>query len=298
MKKVFFTFAFLLAFPFFAHSAEEVTANLTINEPSYERTIVLGEEGTPLARYRYISVPFKPYIDELRTPSGKNILRDGCSPSHPHHRALMLALGINGTDFWHEWNENNGKQITTQLRSDAGSIETEIDWNVPNQNVLKEVRKINVKKGNDVTLLDWHSTFDAVVDVALGGNHYFGLGMRFLQEMDRNGRFFNSTGTAGAIFNGDERLTTCRWMAYTAMLDGQPVTVAVFDHPSNPRPMTAFTMGDAGGPFAFISATMNYHREPMRMATGQSLSLKYRVAVWDGEVSPETVERIYADFVQ
>ena len=256
---------------------------------------VLYQERTLLARYRYISVPFKPYIDELRTPSGRNVLRDS-SPSHPHHRALMLALGVNGTDFWHEWNETNGKQITTSFHAGADFIETEIDWNVPGKNVLKEVRKINAMRGNNATLLDWHSTFEAVEDAVLAGNHYFGLGMRFVQEMDTGGRFFNSTGADGEIFNGDERLTTCRWVAYTANVEGQPVTVAMFDHPSNPRPMVAFTMGDAGGPFAFISATMNYHRESMELKAGQSFAFKYRIALWDGDVLPEIVERAYADF--
>jgi hypothetical protein len=85
---------------------------------------------------------------------------------------------------------------------------------------------------------------------------------------------------------------------YTAKLDGTPVTVAIFDHPSTPVPMTAFTMGDASDAFAYLSATMNLHREPVKLKAGETFTILYRVAVWDGEVSPETVEAQYREFVR
>jgi hypothetical protein len=123
--------------------------------------------------------------------------------------------------------------------------------------------------------------------------------MRFDQEMDKDGRFFNDTGAHdGEIIRGDERLKRCRWMAYTARLDGQPVTVALFDHPSNPVPMLAFTMGDAGGPFAYLSAAKNLHRVPVELKAGETFAVKYRVAVWDGEISPEAVEARYREFAR
>jgi hypothetical protein len=87
-------------------------------------------------------------------------------------------------------------------------------------------------------------------------------------------------------------------MAYTARLAGTPVTVAILDHPSNPIPMTAFTMGDAGGVFAYMSATTNFWRKPMPLKAGKTFSVKYRVAVWDGETPPETIEKAYNDFVR
>ena len=265
-----------------------------------QQKIVLQKGDKPLAQYRYVGVPFKPYIDELRTPSGKNILRD--APwDHLHHHALMYAIRVNGCNFWEEANADYGTQKTLQYRAKADSIESDIDWNTPeSKTLLKETRKIRVDGKNDVTLLDWSGTFKAVGDTVLGGaGHYYGLGLRFLQEMDKGGRFFNSTGkNDGEIVNGDERLTPCRWMAYTAKADEQAVTVAVFDHPLNPVPMTAFTMGDAGGPFAYISATMNMHRKPINLKAAESFAVKYRVAVWDGEIPPETIEAQYREFVQ
>jgi hypothetical protein len=280
-------------------------ASLVVAEDTSDsslRKIVLHKDGKPLAQYVFVSVPFKPYFDELRTPSGMNILRD--APwDHLHHHGLMYAIKVNGCNFWEEVNENYGKQNTRPLTFSPVHIESELGWTDPETNLLLlESRKINFDQKNNATLVDWQSTFSSVVDTVLGGGeggHYYGLGMRFLKEMDKDGRFFNNTGkTDGEVTAGGERLTPCRWMAYTAKVEGQPVTVAVFDHPSNPVPMTAFTMGDTGQQFAYISATMNMHRKPINLRASQTMAVKYRVAVWDGEVSPETVEECYREFVR
>jgi hypothetical protein len=263
---------------------------------------VLQRDGKLLARYRFGDVPFKPYIDELRTPSGKNILRDAPA-DHLHHHALMYAIRVNKYNFWEESGPLVGKQVTVRLQHSDHFIESEIDWNTSEpKTLLKENRKISVERGDGVTLLDWQCTIKAVDDVTLGvegAGHYNGIGMRFVQEMDNGGRFFNDTGKKdGENVRGSERLTPCRWMAYTAKLDGQSVTVALFDHPSNPISMEAFTMGDTGGPFAYLSATMNLHRKPVELKAGQTFVIKYCIAVWNGEVSPEVVEAQYREFVR
>ena len=312
--KTFHSLCFILPLFFSASLAAAEVANDASSK------IVLQAAGKPLARYAYVSVPYKPYIDELRTPSGKNILRDA-PLDHIHHHAMMYAIRVNDCNFWEEFNEDFGKQVTKQCRKIAApsarpslraprlrrtaavfgdAVVSEIDWNAPGpKTLLKERRNIRVGRGNDVTLLDWQSTFKSIGDTVLGGTgHYYGLGIRFLEEMDKGGRFFNSTGnTDKETVNGDEGLTPCRWMAYTAKLKGEPITIAVFDHPSNPEPMSAFTMGDAGGAFAYISATMNMHRKQIHLQDGQTFAVKYRVAVWDGEVPPETVEKRYQEFI-
>jgi len=131
------------------------------------------------------------------------------------------------------------------------------------------------------------------------------MGMRFDESMDQNccfeyktGRFFANDGIEpGEIVRGDERLTQCKWMAYTAKLHDEPVTVAVFDYPNNPRPMLAFTMGDDGGAFAYLSATVNLFREKMEVTKGKPVNFVYGVAVWDGEQTPETVESVYQQWL-
>jgi hypothetical protein len=87
-------------------------------------------------------------------------------------------------------------------------------------------------------------------------------------------------------------------MAYTAKLDGEPVTVAVFGNPKNPIPTMAFTMGNGKNIFAYLGITLNLHREPVEMKPNSALMFKYRVAVWDGEVAVETVEKEYENYIR
>lgn len=260
--------------------------------------IALKTDGKAVAEYRFGNVPFKPYIETLRTPAGRNILRD--APwDHLHHHGLMFAISADGCDFWGEFNEQHGTQATIDIQTKDASLKSEIDWNAPGaKNILRETREIEVHQEKDVTLLDWQTILKSEKKVDLTGGHYYGLGLRFDASMDKEGRFFNNTGKEGEIFRGDERLTPCRWMAYTAKLDNRPITVAVFDHPSNHIRMTAFTMGDTGNSFAYLGAALDLHRVPAVLDADEPISFRYRIAVWEGEVSPETVEETYKNYIR
>jgi hypothetical protein len=51
-------------------------------------------------------------------------------------------------------------------------------------------------------------------------------------------------------------------------------------------------MGDSGKSFAYLGITLNLHRQPVEMKPNSSLTFRYRVAVWDSEVTPETIEKL------
>ena len=117
--------------------------------------------------------------------------------------------------------------------------------------------------------------------MTLSGSHYFGLGMRFVRSMD-GGEFFNADGKEGTIFRGEERLVRSNWCAYTAAIDGKPVTVAMLGHPDNPRhPTTWFTMAK---PFAYLSGDA----ESPRGAAARRCRKTARVAVRDRRVGRQS----------
>ena len=297
MKTIPFYLILSLLLPLSAWAVEDTNDTLAADSSEVGGTLlfatILEAKGKSVARYLHGGTQFKPYIDELQTPSGKNILRDA-PEDHLHHHGLMYAIKVDGQNFWEENDPHAGRQVTVRIQHSGNFLESEIDWNTSeSKTLLKETRKISVNRTNDVTLLDWQSTLKTANDAELDGGHYHGLGMRFVHEMDKDGRFFNDTNKHdGEIVRGDERLTRCRWMAYTTKLAGQPVTVAVFDHPSNPVPMTVFTMGDASDAFVYLSATMNLHRESINLKAGEEFAVRYQVAVWDGEQSHETIDRV------
>lgn len=270
--------------------------------------------GIPMVAYRFAEVPFKPYVEMFSTPGGLNVLRD--SPEdHKHHHALMFAVKVDDVNFWEEYPERQpGTQVHQGFTSAASAscedgiarielpVET-IDWNGPDgTTLLKETRSIRVQRNVETpsagSVLTWTSRFEVPqgrAEAVLTGAHYHGLGVRFPVSMDGVGTHFNAAGELGPVYRGSERLTETKWTAYTAPVDGKPVTVAVFDDPKNARPAVMFTMLHG---FAYVSATLDLEKRPLSIQTGKPLVLRYGVVAWDGEKSAEEVEKAYQDWIQ
>ena len=274
---------------------------------SNNETLTVYWKDHELMRYRHGGVPFKPYVDRFVTPAGINILRDA-PHDHLHHHALMYAISVDGINFWEE-TPKAGKIVPaisnygyTVGESRAGQTWTGPVWRLAWQSPEGEAFLIedrcvqaSLDEAAPATMLRWQSEFRPAPgkdSVTWSGSHYFGLGMRFLESMDKNGAFMMPDGgkPQGEVVNGDEQLTPGHWCAYTAEADGKPVTVAMFDHPENVRPVLWFTMQT---PFAYLSATLNLWKEPLELAAEDTLVLRYGVALWDGRIEASQIEAAY-----
>ncbi|MFP4500514.1 MAG: DUF6807 family protein [Candidatus Hydrogenedentota bacterium] len=266
-------------------------------------TVTITDADRTVLRYRYTDVPYKPYVDVLTTPSGINVLRD--SPDdHRHHHALMYAIKVNGVNYWEEHDTpgvqaHHGFTQTRILTNPGGGMFTsQLAWKPSPDSaepVLHETRRIRsygVVEG--ATLAAWHTQLTAPEPVTLGGSHYHGLGMRFVESMDQTGDFRFEGDAEGEGVRGTEKLTPGNWAAYTAPADGNTVTVAMFDHPDNPRPVLWFTMLEH---FSYLSATMNLHREPMELVPedGQPgrMAVCYGIALWNGRPEETKIQATY-----
>jgi hypothetical protein len=281
-------------------------------------SLAVREGDSIVMRYRHSGVPFKPYVKELFTPGGVNVLLDA-PPDHLHHHALMFACAVNNVDFWGEavgsvdghFERLPGKQQHLRLENPlltgpAGRhwwrFAEDLRWvsQPNNEPLLTEQRAITVRQVGDpkTTFLTWESRLSVQPgkdSVVLSGSHYHGLGLRFIRSMDATAEFRNPDNDPGVIFRGEERLTRSRWCAYTAQADGKTVTVAMFDHPNNPRhPATWFTMAR---PFAYMSATLRLHEEPLTLVSGEPLTLRYGVAAWDGRPENAQIEEFYSQWL-
>lgn len=284
-----------------------LAAEHAAGEPKASGTVVVKSGACTVAVYQAVENPAKPYVAVLSSPSGVNVLRD--SPAdHKHHHGLMFAVAVNGIDFWSE-TAKCGRQVHR-----AGPIEPNapqeaqrvvigpqrIDWIGPGDGKpqLAETRRIAIQPATSAaayTLLVWESELrtPARQPATLTGSAYFGLGMRFVASMDVGGAFVNADGKTGVSGTNNARSA---WCAYSALADGKPVTVALFDAPTNPRyPATWFTM-DRG--FAYLSATLDLSRQPLVVEPDKPLKLRYGVAVWDGKVASERIAAAYRKFVE
>jgi hypothetical protein len=266
-------------------------------------SLAVSADGRSLLECVTTAAPMKPYVKSLFTPGGVQILRD--SPhDHKHHHGLMFALAAQGVDFWSE-KPTCGRQVPrgdveAKSAGNTATIHQTLDWLAPGDvKLVEEQRTITLHAGVNLpaTLLTWRSklaTPEGKAEMKLTGSHYFGLGMRFVESMDKAGRFFNSEGSEGPIVRGSERVTPARWCAYTSSVEGKPVTVAIFDHPRNTRRAYFFTMR----PFAYLAATVNLWKEPLELKHPAPLDLRYGVAVCDGAIEPDAVERLYRTWLQ
>ena len=284
-----------------AHGAEPIHVSTNASR----LTVHAGARS--VMTYRYADVPYKPYVERFFTPAGVNVLRDA-PHDHLHHHALMFAVAVDDVNFWEE-HQAPGRQAHVRLddvRIDtAGDLQRaafteQIRWVNPRDKKLHvlEARTIETYEGDDLgaSLLTWQSRFTlppGKPEATMTGSTYFGLGVRFVQSMDKGGTFTNGDGKKGVDGTNDKR---SRWCAYSARADGKPVTFAIFDHPDNPRhPATWFTLEKG---FAYVAATLNLSKEPLKLKAGKPLVLRYGTALWDGHPDAEAIEKLCKRWVK
>jgi hypothetical protein len=107
--------------------------------------------------------------------------------------------------------------------------------------------------------------------------------------MDRDGAFLCLAGGSTLTHRDEQRLVQAPWCAYTAAVNGKPVTMAMFHHPDNVRPAAWFTMTR---PFAYLSATLDLAK-PLTLSGDRPLVLRYGVALWDGKIAAEAIGAIF-----
>ena len=274
--------------------------------------VVVLEEGKEVLRYLFVGKAAKPYIEKLLTPSGINVLVD--SPAdHVHHHGIMYAMDVNGVTFWNEA-VKCGRELQKHTddiqfnhfsfngkKKSSASFTGRIDWVAPAWDIpyIHEKRIIKVNSSDDgPRVVTWESIFSLAKDrktAKFTGEHFHGLGLRFVPAMNTGGRFFSSTKDEGKVFRGDERLRGGHWCAYTAKAEGKDVTVAMFDGKDNVRKATWFSMTK---PFAFFGATIELYKTPYVLEKGKELKLCYGVALWDGVISDEVIETEYRKWLR
>ncbi len=289
--------------------AEEKTAPAvgTVQVQAEDGVCKFLVDGRSVLEYHFPARGPKSYVSLLTTPSGVNVLRDS-PPDHVHHHALMFAVGVDGVDYWAE-GQGCGIQIpegdfqSVSERSDGHvscRLSHTLRWQAPDgSDQLREERTvelIQIPKAKAATLVIWTTKLAVVggrTQVELWGRPYFGLGMRFVESMDHNGKLFNSLGDTGVEGTNNRRAS---WCAYTAQADGKTVTVAVLDHPQNPRaPATWFTMDK---PFAYLSATLNLAGEKLVVTAEKPIVLRYGVVACDGALDAEAIQNLYSLFCE
>jgi hypothetical protein len=263
--------------------------------------------------------------------------RNGERVDHPHHVGLWLNHGdVNGLDFWNNSDAIPAQQapkmgtilhrriLDTKSGADKGELAVETAWMTPgNTQLLKETTRFVFRGGADSRTIDRITTLTALDQkVVFKDNKEAMFGMRVARGLeqpadkpevftDASGKatsvpVLDNTGVTGKYVSSEGKEgdavwgTRGKWTMLGGTVDGEPVTIAILDHPSNPGYPTHWHARGYGlfaanplGDEVFKEKPFNLSLEP-----GKSVTFRYRVLILGGPSTPDRIERESQAFAQ
>ena len=265
--------------------------------------------------------------------------RPGERADHPHHVGHWFNYGdVNGYDFWGHSSETPTelkakagtivhKEIAQAASGPArGELAVKADWVVPDGSVLiHEQTRFVFAGGQSRRAVDRVTTWTAAEKrVVFGDTKEGAFGLRVARALEHpskeaevfvsargeretvprldntgvTGRYLGSDGTTGEAVWG----TRGPWMALTGVVDGQPVTIAILDHPSSHGHPTYW---HARGYGLFAANPLGRHafdpKQPLTalaLGPGESVAFRYRILVNDGEMTRDELQQEYDRFAR
>ena len=263
--------------------------------------------------------------------------RKGERVDHPHHVGLWLNHGdVNGFDFWNNSDAIPAKQapkmgtivhrkiLDTKSGADKGELAVETAWMTPdNTQLIKESTRFVFRGGADSRTIDRITTLTALDQkVVFKDNKEAMFGMRVARGLeqpadkpevftDASGKatavpVLDNTGVTGKYVSSEGKEgdavwgTRGKWTMLGGTVEGEPVTIAILDHPSNPGYPTHWHARGYGlfaanplGDEVFKEKPFNLTLEP-----GKSVTFRYRVLILGGPSTPDRIERESQAFAQ
>jgi hypothetical protein len=295
--------AVLLAAVVLAPAARASDAGFTLQDKPGECLDVLLD-GKIAARYVYAhdtSTParrletYKTYV-HVFDAKGKAPITKGAGGDFTHHRGIFIGwnkIGFNGKTY-DRWHMNNGEQVHQKfLDRKAGADEAVVacllHWNdEAGKPIVEETRTLTFRRAPAPARLvvDFATALAAPNgDVQLGGDpEHAGIHYRPANEVARKETVYVYP-KEGANAHKD---LDYPWVGETVVLDGKKYSVVEMNHPQNPKGTKYSAYRDYGRFGAFFTAAIKQ---------GESLAVKYRFLVADGEMPPaEAIQRSWDAF--
>ncbi len=271
-------------------------------------------DGKPFTTYRYgKEFPDKPVFYPVMSPNGARINREypmvtgvtGESSDHPHHQSLFFTYDeVNGTNFWNP--EQTGRRIEPRsARVEGSRLTAELSWkDKEGQTVLEETKRVSFGGSADVFWMDHDITLRAAVPVTMGDTKEGAFGIRLndtLKENGGSGRYINAEGleTAAKVWG-----KTSPWVAIRGMVKDnageKPVTVAIFAHPTGLNSPPYWHARDYGlfsaNPFARKGYDPAAPERITKLAAGEQLQIRFRVAVYSTQVTKPRLDQDFSAY--
>lgn len=264
--------------------------------------------------------------------------RAGERTDHPHQVGLWLTYeNVNGIDFWNNSEaikpQDAPKMGTIRQRAilsakggmDQGELEVEADWLTYEKKVLLKEHTRYVFRGEPNSRgVDRITTLQAQGENVVFADAKDGMfGLRVLRALeapsdkpevftDASGRTttvakLDNTGVNGVYLTSEGKTgeaawgTRGRWCNLSGKVGEEPVTISVFDHPSNPGFPTYWHARGYGlfaaNPLGEKIFSNGKEELKLTLAPQQSVTFRYRVLISSEITTLENTEAAYKAFV-
>lgn len=306
-------------------------AAVDIKQEAEKVTVAVG--GAPFTEYHFTGAPHV-YYYPLYGPGGAKMTRAWPMEDlpteehdHGHHRSLWFAHGnVNGVDYWAERKFTklppeqhpvgeivHEKFLEVKGGEKEGVIQSLNRWVAPDGSVpltsLHTFRVYDTGKPNERVF-----DFDVVLtagakDAVMGDTKEGTMALRLAETMrvsqpkskpPGQGHMVSSEG----VNDKDVWGKRAKWIDYTGPVDGKTVGIAIFDHPSNPKYPNRWHARDYGlfaiNPFCErdMDKTLPEQAGATTIPAGQSLALRYRFYIHEGDTTTAKVAERYAEYVK
>jgi hypothetical protein len=244
---------------------------------------------------------------------------------HPHHRSMWFSHGkVNGIDFWSEAASHGARKpkqpigkivhdkvVETRSGAREGSFTTAQNWVAPDGSVpLTSTQTLRVFQGaENVRECEFATTLTAgEKDVIFGDTKEGTFGIRIAESMRLRGR--KDGPSEGHILSSegakDDKVwgTRAKWVAMYGPLGKQTMTIAIMDHPSNPRHPTRWHARDYGlfaaNPFCEreMDSSKAEGAGDFKLEAGKSVTFRYRIVIHTDAPVPDQLNERFAEFAR
>ena len=259
---------------------------------------------------------------------------------HPHHVGLWFNYGdVNGLDFWNNSDAIPAARKArygsivhraikgTESGDGKGALEVTAEWvNNEGKALLREDTRYEFRADGDARSIDRITTLTALTEkVTLTDNKEGVLGLRVTRALehpatqpelftDANGQptnvpVMNNEGVTGKYLTSEgiegEAVwgTRAKWNSLSGVVNGSPVTVAIYDHPSNTGYPTYWHSRGYGlmaaNPLAPRAMTEGKAEAlVIELDPNEALTFRHRIDVLAGGATKEQLEQRYQAFAQ
>ena len=298
---------------------------VTLTKKSGKVDVLLGGELFTRLDYKTYG---KPILYPIFAPGQISMTRDwpmkpdsvGEGHDHPHHKSMWVGHKIDGLDFW---TEKGGivqtvEATTKFVDGTSNAILSKSHWNRRSDGQTMLSDETVYWFGGDENsrwincLIDFQASHgDIVFDDTKEGLFAIRTHPDLRLTADSKaageqarvdqvfGNAINSEGVTGKEVWGKR----AKWILYYGSIDGKPVSLAMYDHPTNLRHPTTWMARDYGlvaaNPFGlhyFLGKEKGAGE--FKVPQGDNLQLRYRVEFFKGIVTSELVEQKFQAFAK